>query len=91
MSKRTGTDLKYLVEVENQARFQHLVHELTDHCWELCVDKPASRLDRRSETCLTNCVERFIDTTNFVVNRVEATANLKQGYSGEFQELETAE
>lgn len=53
--------------------FQFLVHGLTDTCWELCIDKPSSRLDNRTENCLNNCVERFIDTTNFIVNRLEKT------------------
>lgn len=66
--------LQHFIEVETQKqRFQFLVHGLTDTCWELCVDKPASRLDNRTENCLTNCVERFIDTTNFIVNRLEKT------------------
>lgn len=66
--------LQQFIEAETQKqRFQFLVHGLTDTCWELCVDKPSSRLDNRTENCLTNCVERFIDTTNFVVNRLEKT------------------
>lgn len=74
MSLENIREFKYLNEVENQARFHHLVHELTDHCWDICVEKPSSRLDSRSENCLSNCVERFIDTTNFIVNRFEKKA-----------------
>ena len=50
---------------------QQLVHGLNSQCWDLCVDKPGSRLDSKQESCLSNCVYRFIDTTNFVVNRLE--------------------
>ena len=53
--------------------FQFLIHALTDKCWELCIDKPSGRLDHSTSNCLTNCVERFIDTTNFIVNRLEKT------------------
>lgn len=49
------------------------MHGLTDQCWEVCMDKPGNRLDTKTENCLVNCVERFIDTTNFVVNRLEKT------------------
>jgi len=57
--------------------FQHLVHDLTDQCWEVCMDKPSTRLEPKTESCLVNCVQRFIDTTNFVVNRLEKTPGLR--------------
>lgn len=61
------------IEIESQKqKFNGLVHGLTDQCWDLCFsDKPASRLDSKTENCISNCVERFIDTSNFVVNRLE--------------------
>jgi len=66
--------LQEFIAIETQKqRFQGLVHGLTDQCWDLCVEKPSSRLDSRAESCLSNCVERFIDTSNFVVNRLEKT------------------
>lgn len=45
------------------------VHTFTDVCWDKCVDSPGSKLDYRVETCLQNCVERFIDTTLMITNR----------------------
>ena len=64
--------LQQFLEVETQKqRFQQLVHGLTDQCWELCVGNPGPRLDKKTEACLTNCVERFIDTSNYIVNRLE--------------------
>ncbi|XP_021960903.1 mitochondrial import inner membrane translocase subunit Tim8 A-like [Folsomia candida] len=70
--------LQNFIEVETQKqRFQHLVHGLTEQCWEICVDKPSTRLDGKTESCLVNCVERFIDTTNYVINRLEKQPGLK--------------
>ncbi len=65
--------MQQFVQAETQKqKFQQLVHSLTDECWELCVHgTPGQKLDRKTEACLTNCVERFIDTTNYVVNRLE--------------------
>ncbi len=64
-------EMQQFLAVESQkARFQSHVHNLTDICWEKCVEKPGSKLDSKTEGCLKNCVERFIDTTNFVVNRL---------------------
>ncbi|KAL8588175.1 Mitochondrial import inner membrane translocase subunit Tim8 A [Nucella lapillus] len=66
--------MQHFVEAETQRqRFQQLVHTLTDKCWDSCVGNPGQKLDSRTETCITNCVERFIDTTNYVVNRLEST------------------
>lgn len=64
--------IQRFLEAETQKqRFQQLVHTLTDQCWETCVDRAGQKLDSKTETCIVNCVERFIDTTNFVVNRLE--------------------
>lgn len=64
--------LQDFIETETRKQqFQGLVHSLTDICWENCVDRPGPRLDPKIEKCLMNCVERFIDTTNFITNRLE--------------------
>lgn len=56
--------------VEDQKyKFQSQIHTFTDMCWEKCVDKPGSKLDGKTETCLVNCVERFLDTTVFIAKR----------------------
>lgn len=66
--------LQQFIEIESQKqRFQTMVHQVTDVCWEKCMDKPGPKLDSRTEVCLVNCVERFIDTSQFIVNRLEQT------------------
>ena len=33
-------------------------------CWDKCVsDKLSSKFDRKTESCLSNCVGRFIDVS----------------------------
>ena len=54
---------------EQKAKFQLQVHHFTDVCWDKCMDKTGNKLDSRTETCLVNCVDRFIDTTMFITNR----------------------
>ncbi|CAG0915059.1 unnamed protein product [Notodromas monacha] len=68
--------LQQFIEAETQRqRFQVMVSALNDKCWDLCFDsKPSTRLESKTENCLKNCVDRFIDTTNFMVNRLEKTA-----------------
>lgn len=73
-SQLVDPQLQNFIEIESQKqRFNGLVHELTSVCWDTCMDKPSSRLESKTESCLVNCVERFIDTSNFVVNRLEKT------------------
>lgn len=69
-------EVQRFLEVEAQkARFQANVHQFTDICWEKCVDKVPSSMDSRTQRCFTNCVERFMDVSNVVVNRL---SNLSQ-------------
>ncbi|NP_001122251.1 mitochondrial import inner membrane translocase subunit Tim8 B [Danio rerio] len=68
--KAEAAELQRMLAVEQQkAQFQAQVHNFTDVCWDKCVDKPSSKLDSRTETCLVSCVERFIDTTLTITNR----------------------
>nr|XP_006137506.1 mitochondrial import inner membrane translocase subunit Tim8 A [Pelodiscus sinensis] len=48
---------------------------------EKCMDKPGPKLDSRAETCFVNCVERFIDTSQFILNRLEQTQKAKSPFS----------
>ncbi|XP_032977928.1 mitochondrial import inner membrane translocase subunit Tim8 A-like [Rhinolophus ferrumequinum] len=54
--------LQHFIEVETQK--QHF-QRLLELCWEKCMDKPGPKLESRAEACFVNCVERFIDTSQF--------------------------
>ena len=57
---------------QEQQRFQKAVHELTDRCWETCmVGAPSQKMDRKTESCFVNCVERFVDSNKFIISRLE--------------------
>ncbi|KYM76333.1 PREDICTED: mitochondrial import inner membrane translocase subunit Tim8 A-like [Atta cephalotes] len=74
--------LQHFIETETKKQqFQGLVHELTGLCWEICMDKPSLRLEPKVHKCLVNCVERFIDTTNYITNRIERVASSVQSES----------
>lgn len=71
----SDNELKNFIEGETQKqRLQYLIHELTDRCWDACIDKPGPRMDSRTENCIQNCVNRFIDTTNFIVEKLEKSS-----------------
>ena len=65
-------EIQRMLAVESQqAKFMRDVHRFTDICWDRCIDKPGNKLDGKNETCLKNCVERFIDTSQFILTRLE--------------------
>lgn len=45
------------------------IHEFNEICWEKCIGKPSTKLDHATETCLSNCVDRFIDTSLLITHR----------------------
>uniref|UniRef100_A0A9J8BP85 Mitochondrial import inner membrane translocase subunit n=1 Tax=Cyprinus carpio carpio TaxID=630221 RepID=A0A9J8BP85_CYPCA len=75
----TDPQLQQFIEIESQKqRFQQLVHQMTE---EKCMDKPGPKLDSRTEVCFVNCVERFIDTSQFILNRLEQTQRSRGTFS----------
>ena len=69
---------QFIAKESELAKFQQQVHNYTDVCWEKCVEKPGKSLDSRTETCLNNCVERFIDTTLFIATRFQTKLSGEQ-------------
>lgn len=65
-------EMQRFIQMESQkAQLNSRVHSFTDICWDKCMDKMGTTMDGRTERCLVNCVERFLDTTNFIINRLE--------------------
>ena len=59
------------IEQENQkAAIQAAIAKLTETCWDKCVAKPGSKLSSGEEECLSNCAERFLDASVFVMQRM---------------------
>lgn len=64
-----GDFQKFLTVEKVKTQFHEQVHSINEICWDTCVDRPSSKLDGRTQTCIINCVERFIDTTLVLTNR----------------------
>ena len=59
---------RFVEQMEQAARLEKVKHKLTDDCWNLCVSNPnVSKFDYKTESCLANCVERFIDSSAHIV------------------------
>lgn len=69
-SASSDKELQEFLMIEKQkAQVNAQIHEFNDICWEKCIGKPGSKLDNSTETCLSNCVDRFIDTSLLVTQR----------------------
>lgn len=76
----TDLQLQDFIDKEySKQQFQNLTNNLTDICWDTCIDHPSPRLASKEEQCLVNCVDRFIDASNYIVNRLERIA-LKRNF-----------
>lgn len=64
-------ELQHFLQVEQQKMaLQEQINKMTLTCWDLCApDRLGSKMDSKTETCLTNCVDRFIDTSVFITQR----------------------
>ncbi|ELT91820.1 hypothetical protein CAPTEDRAFT_166027 [Capitella teleta] len=70
--QKVDPELAEFVNMEQQKQMiQGQVHKLTDTCWEKCMDKPKDKLDYRTEGCISNCVDRFMDTTVAIAGRFQ--------------------
>ncbi|EIM83362.1 uncharacterized protein STEHIDRAFT_159947 [Stereum hirsutum FP-91666 SS1] len=62
----------FLDREQAQARVQQSIHTFTSMCWDKCITgTPSTRFSRSEESCLVNCVDRFLDTSLFMVKKIE--------------------
>jgi len=64
---------QFLQNEGSKARIQATVHTLTDLCWKKCVTSRISstKLDGYEESCMQNCVDRFVDSQTTIVKHLE--------------------
>ncbi|KAF8167909.1 Tim10/DDP family zinc finger-domain-containing protein [Crassisporium funariophilum] len=63
---------EFLERQQAQARMSSQIQNFTVSCWDKCVTgTPSTRFSRSEENCLANCVDRFLDTSLFMVKQLE--------------------
>mmetsp|Transcript_52264 Transcript_52264/g.124486 ORF Transcript_52264/g.124486 Transcript_52264/m.124486 type:complete len:86 (+) Transcript_52264:38-295(+) len=76
LDAKSAKEVQTFIEHQHQIQqIQAVVGKITDLCWEKCVSKPGASLTDSEKNCIANCSERFLDTSMFVVNRMQS----KQG------------
>mmetsp|Transcript_23783 Transcript_23783/g.32445 ORF Transcript_23783/g.32445 Transcript_23783/m.32445 type:complete len:92 (-) Transcript_23783:62-337(-) len=63
---------KGLVEMEKgKMELQMMMNQLTERCINICIPKmDVTRLSDGEKTCLGNCANRWLDTHEFMVERM---------------------
>lgn len=56
------------------ATYQQMIEDMSEKCYNICIKKPGASLDNYEQRCLSNCMDRFIDSYNVVTK--EFTARL---------------
>lgn len=73
-NEETRKELASFMEREKaQAEVDSAIHSFTKMCWKKCISGTPSgtRFSRGEETCLMNCVDRFFDTSAFLVTKIQ--------------------
>ncbi|EGD81424.1 hypothetical protein PTSG_02145 [Salpingoeca rosetta] len=65
----------------SQAQFAEVSLDLTDKCWNKCVDKIGSKPiseggDSRTAACISNCVKNFIEMQQVLVAKFRGATPL---------------
>ncbi|PQK16122.1 hypothetical protein BB8028_0006g04430 [Beauveria bassiana] len=63
---------KFLANEQQRSSIQMETHKLTQTCWKKCVISSMKnpKLDRSEETCLANCVDRFLDLSQLTIKHL---------------------
>ncbi|CAI6364997.1 unnamed protein product [Macrosiphum euphorbiae] len=68
--KLKADEIQKVIMMEQQkAQLNAQIQEISEMCWEKCVDKPSAKLGAKTEACLSNCVKRFFDSSVIIANR----------------------
>ena len=63
-----------LQQEQQKAVVQAAINKLTELCWDKCVTRPDVKLSSSEQECISNCSERYLDTSMFVMNRMAGQA-----------------
>lgn len=68
------TSIKHQLAVENATQ---LINQINENCFERCVGTPGSSLSSSEQTCLSRCMNMYMQSWN-VVSRVYVTRLRKE-------------
>lgn len=80
-SPDVSAQMQEFIQRESQvAQIQQMIATLTDVCWDKCVSSPGSYLSSKETACLENCTKRFVEVTQFIMQRAAHKAGDSSGF-----------
>ncbi|XP_023160987.1 mitochondrial import inner membrane translocase subunit Tim13 [Drosophila hydei] len=77
-----GTVINQVRQQIALANAQEMLSKMTEKCFRKCISRPGKALDGSEQRCITQCMDRFLDTWNLVSrtygNRLEREQNSLQ-------------
>jgi len=64
-------------EVQQQT-LQELFVKISERCFDACVTKPGSKLSSSEQKCLTQCMDRYVDTMTVVSQTMQKRGEQEQ-------------
>ncbi|KAL2256041.1 hypothetical protein VTK26DRAFT_2285 [Humicola hyalothermophila] len=58
--------IRQALQAANTANARTLIENINDKCFEICVPKPGSSLSSSEQTCLKQCMEKYMASWNIV-------------------------
>ncbi|KXZ56973.1 hypothetical protein GPECTOR_1g879 [Gonium pectorale] len=79
--QQVSPELQQFIARESQvAQIQSMIATLTEVCWDTCIQSPGSHLSGKEQTCLENCARRFVETTQYILQRAAHKADNSGGF-----------
>lgn len=85
MSNRKRGHVPGTTNPGDHACMPQMIGTLTDVCWDKCISSPGNYLSSKENSCLENCAKRFIETTQFIMQRAAHKAGEASSGGGLFQ------
>ena len=61
----------FIQEEQKRQEFQEAVTNYTNTCFDLCITKIKPSLGSTEQTCIRNCVDRFIDSSVLLLKNLQ--------------------
>lgn len=75
--EKLNPELKeFIINEQIKTQIQAQIIKLNSLCFLKCIEKPGSKLESKQETCISNCVGRFLDTNGFIADRFSRRSNV---------------
>lgn len=85
LDNKIDPELKEFVvneQIKTQIRAQ--IRKLNTICFDQCLERPTSKLEAKQETCIKNCIGRYLETNAFIAQRfAKRSASSMRQDSGE--------